>query len=216
VFNAKGLTRGERNGLATGIQSSIAVSDVAGKAGSRAGYLRRMAEKKTMDELGRISPDDYHRAQKRPMIVVLDNIRSGLNVGSIFRSADAFRVQEVICCGITPCPPHREILKTSLGATESVPWRYVGQIADALSEIRSRNIRIWSVEQAHGSIPVTVFVPDGPIALVFGNEVSGVSQEALDVSDGVVEIIQDGSKHSLNVAVTAGIALHEVSRHFSL
>ncbi len=171
-------------------------------------YLCPVSSKRSMDELQRLSVEAFREAPKIPVIVVLDQIRSGLNVGSIFRSADAFCVEEIICCGITPCPPHREVLKTALGATESVKWSAQESTAECLRALRNAGRRTVALEQAHGSTPVTSFHPQVPLAIVLGNEVSGVSDEALAECDEVVEIVQGGTKHSLNVAVSAGIILH--------
>jgi 23S rRNA (guanosine2251-2'-O)-methyltransferase len=164
-----------------------------------------------MDELGRMDAGAFRAAPKMPVVVILDQVRSGLNVGSIFRSADAFRVEEIVCCGITPAPPHREVLKTALGATESVRWRYAPSAAEEVMAFRQKGYQTWAVEQAHGSVPLESVVLQYPVALVFGNEVSGVSDEALSACGQCIELTQHGTKHSLNVAVTAGIVLHHLA-----
>jgi tRNA G18 (ribose-2'-O)-methylase SpoU len=158
-------------------------------------------------ELGRVDADSYRLAQKIPVILVLDNIRSGLNVGSAFRTADAFRIEEIVLCGITATPPHREIQKTALGATESVRWRASESVTDALAELKSREFFILGIEQTDRSVPLQDLHvdPNQRYALVFGNEVRGISEEALPFLDGAVEIPQAGTKHSLNVSVCIGI-----------
>lgn len=166
-------------------------------------------KKLSMDELNRLSTEEFRRSKKMPVCVVLDNIRSLNNIGSVFRTSDAFRVECIHLCGITACPPHREIQKTALGATESVAWKYHEYTEDALSELREEGYRILAVEQAEGSIPLD----DLPLekltktAVIFGNEVHGVQQKIVDLSDQCLEIPQMGTKHSLNVSVSAGIVL---------
>lgn len=162
-----------------------------------------------MDELNRPSVDEFKDLPKIPVIIILENIRSGLNVGSIFRSADAFRVERIVCTGYTPCPPHREVLKTALGATESVLWEQ-SDISSILDSLHDDRTPVWAVEQTHNSIPLHEFEfpADGKLALVLGNEVSGVSEDTLTRCRGAIEITQLGTKHSLNVAVSAGIVLH--------
>jgi 23S rRNA (guanosine2251-2'-O)-methyltransferase len=167
-----------------------------------------------MDELNRKSVQEFRISRKIPVIVVLDNIRSMHNVGSVFRSADAFLIEGVFLCGYTPRPPHRDIQKTALGATETVEWNHFLTVAEARDRLRSQHYSIYAVEQAEGSIPLHQFAPDPPhrIALVFGNEVSGVSEAWLEGCDGCIEIPQQGTKHSLNISVAAGIVLWELSR----
>ena len=162
-------------------------------------------------ELGRISADEFKQAAKTPLILVLDDIRSLNNIGSIFRTADAFRVKKILLCGITATPPNKEIHKTALGATESVDWEYFKQIADALESLRDQDVRIFAIEQVEGSrmLDTVSPEPDRTYALVFGNEVFGVSGEALKFCEGSIEIPQTGTKHSLNVAVSAGIVTWE-------
>ena len=163
--------------------------------------------KLSMEELNRLSKDQYKEAAKLPVVVVLDNIRSLSNVGSVFRSADAFRIGELFLCGITACPPHREIHKTALGADETVPWRYFTTTAEACEELRSMGYRIFAVEQVEGSVMLQDFMAEPNMAFILGNEVDGVSDEALPYCDGAVEIPQQGTKHSLNVSVCSGIIM---------
>ncbi len=162
-----------------------------------------------MDELNRVSVEKFKELQKLPLVCILDNIRSQHNIGSIFRTADAFRVQELVLCGITATPPNREIHKTALGATESMQWQYVEHAADAVKKLKSEGYRIIAIEQAENSIALEQFLPQAgeKIALVFGNEVLGVSDEVMNLLDGCIEIPQFGTKHSLNVSITAGIVL---------
>lgn len=164
-----------------------------------------------MEELNRLSEEAFRAAPKTEITILLDNVRSGLNVGSIFRSADAFRISEVICCGITPVPPHREILKTALGATQTVVWNYAAEAASAIRDLRDNGNHIVALEQVHGSTPLHLIKPVYPLVLVIGNEVQGVSEELLPLCHECVEIVQYGSKHSLNAAVAAGIALHHLT-----
>jgi len=165
-------------------------------------------------ELGRKSIDQFRESEKSQFVIVLDNVRSHNNVGSVFRTADAFLTRRIYLCGITATPPHRDIQKTALGATESVEWSYFKTTADAVKELKREGYRIIAVEQAEGSVELQDFVPekDGKYALVFGHEVNGVSQEVVDMSDMCVEIPQFGTKHSFNIAVSAGIVLWEVNR----
>ncbi|MBV9988183.1 MAG: RNA methyltransferase [Chitinophagaceae bacterium] len=165
-----------------------------------------------MDELGRLSVDDFKQAGKNPVMVVLDNIRSMHNVGSVFRTADAFRAEGICLCGYTPQPPHRDIHKTALGATESVDWLYFSSTLEAVAALKVKGYRLFAVEQAEGSISLEKFEPpDGNIAVVFGNEVGGVDAEVLKHCDGCIEIPQLGTKHSLNISVAAGIVLWKLS-----
>jgi len=165
-----------------------------------------------MLELRRLSVGDFKQAEKWPLVVVLDNIRSHHNIGSVFRTADAFRVRSLYLCGITATPPHREIHKTALGATESVDWSYRSSALEAVSELRAEGYRILAVEQAEGAMALPEFRP-GPgekLALVFGHEVNGVSDEVLGATDGCLEIPQFGTKHSINVSVAVGIVIWDV------
>lgn len=167
--------------------------------------------KLSMEELGRISQEEFRAAEKYPISVVLDNIRSMHNVGSIFRSADAFFIEKLFLCGYTPVPPHRDIHKTALGATETVDWEYVASASEAVKRLKEKGYLVYGVEQATGSFhPEDInIINNRGIAVVFGNEVEGVQQEILDLCDGIIEIPQRGSKHSLNVSVAAGIVLWE-------
>ncbi|WP_118975635.1 RNA methyltransferase [Taibaiella koreensis] len=167
-----------------------------------------------MTELNRAQPGDPAAASRFPVQVVLDDVRSMHNVGSTFRSGDAFHVQGITLCGYTPRPPHRDIHKTALGATETVPWIYEEQITTALERLKADGYRIWAVEQLHNSTSLQdiAFATDEKVALVFGNEVSGVSEAALSLCDGGIEIPQWGAKHSLNISVTVGIVLWEIAR----
>jgi 23S rRNA (guanosine2251-2'-O)-methyltransferase len=161
------------------------------------------------DELERKTIRAFKKAGKIPLIIVLDNVRSLNNIGSVFRTADAFLVEEIYLCGFTATPPHRDIHKTALGATESVDWKHFGSTVTAINELKDNKFHIISLEQARGSISLTGFYPDRHkrYALVFGNEVRGVDQEVINMSDTCVEIPQFGTKHSFNIAVSAGIVL---------
>jgi len=171
-----------------------------------------MGRKLINDELNRLSIDDYKRASKVPVIVVLDNIRSLSNIGSVFRTADAFRIEAVYLCGITAQPPHREIHKTALSATESVDWVYFETTEEAVRNLMEKNFQIVSVEQVDDSMMLNNFSVDieSSYALVFGNEVKGVGDNIIALSDGCVEIPQWGTKHSLNVSVSVGIVLWDI------
>jgi tRNA G18 (ribose-2'-O)-methylase SpoU len=178
------------------------------------GRLPLHMRKLGMDELERKSVNEFRESEKNPVVVVLDNIRSMHNVGSVFRTADAFLVQGVFLCGYTPRPPHRDIHKTALGATETVEWKYYGSAAEAIQWLKAEGYRIFAVEQVENSIPLQEFAAgySGRLAIVFGNEVSGIGQEALELCDGSVEIPQWGMKHSLNISIAAGIVLWELVR----
>lgn len=163
--------------------------------------------------LNRKSLEEFKQAQKHPIVLVLDNVRSLNNVGSAFRTGDAFLVEHLYLCGSTGTPPNKEIEKTALGATESVNWRHFKSTEDAIQELKTRGYKIYAVEQASDSIPLNTFRYDGEkTALVFGNEVYGVEQNSIDACDGVIEIPQEGTKHSLNISVTVGIVLWEMLR----
>ena len=166
--------------------------------------------KLSMDELNRISKEDFERAEKLPIIIILDNIRSLSNVGAFFRSADAFRIGELVLCGITACPPHREIHKTALGADETVRWRYYESTEAACQALKSEGYRIFAVEQVEGSVPLQDFKFEPQTAYILGNEVEGVSEEALPYCEGAIELPQAGTKHSINVSVCAGIVMWRV------
>ncbi len=163
-----------------------------------------------MDQLNRVSVDIFSELAKLPVIVVLDNIRSQHNIGSIFRTSDAFRIRELYLCGITATPPNREINKSALGATESVAWQYFEKTTDAIMQLKSLGFTVIALEQAEGSIELEEYAvaPEGKYALVFGNEVTGVSDEVMDELNACVEIPQFGTKHSFNVSVTAAIVLY--------
>ena len=166
--------------------------------------------KLSMDELNRISKEDFERAEKLPIIIILDNIRSLSNVGAFFRSADAFRIGELVLCGITACPPHREIHKTALGADETVRWRYYESTEAACQALKSEGYRIFAVEQVGDSVPLQDFKFEPNTAYILGNEVEGVSEEALPYCEGAIELPQAGTKHSINVSVCAGIVMWRV------
>lgn len=163
-----------------------------------------------MDELNRLSIQEFNEMEKLPVICVLDNIRSQHNIGSIFRTADAFRVQELYLCGITATPPSREINKSALGATESVAWQYFPETTLAVEHLQQNGFKIIGVEQAKGSVHLENYSPaiSEKTALIFGNEVSGVSDQVLDIVDACIEIPQFGTKHSFNVSVTAAIVMY--------
>ncbi|WEK35203.1 MAG: RNA methyltransferase [Candidatus Pseudobacter hemicellulosilyticus] len=170
--------------------------------------------KLSMAELNRKSVAEFKGSDKFPVVVVLDNIRSMHNVGSVFRTADAFLLQGIYLCGYTPQPPHRDIHKTALGATETVSWRYFPDTITALQALREEGYAIWAVEQVQDSLLLNRFTSpaDKPLAVVFGNEVTGVDAEVLKLCDGSIEIPQLGMKHSLNISVAAGIVLWELVR----
>jgi len=166
-------------------------------------------------ELERKSLEQFRRSEKSPFIIVLDNVRSQSNVGSVFRTADAFLTEAIYLCGITATPPHREIAKTALGATESVSWKYFPQTIEAIAELRARGYRLVGIEQAAGSTELQnmKISKEEKYALIFGHEVNGVSQEVLDQCDMCVEIPQFGTKHSFNISVSAGIVLWELNKN---
>jgi len=165
-------------------------------------------------ELNRLNIEAFKKAQKTPLIIVLDNIRSLNNIGSVFRTADAFLIKKIYLCGITAQPPHKDIHKTALGATDSVEWVYKKSTQKAIDELKKDQTVIVSIEQVEGAIPLQDFKPEKSktYALVFGNEVKGVQQEVVDQSDFCVEIPQYGTKHSLNISVSAGICIWEFFR----
>lgn len=169
-------------------------------------------KKLSTEELNRIGTEEYKLAEKKPVIIVLDNIRSLNNIGSIFRTADAFRIEGMYLCGITACPPHREIHKTALGATESVDWKYFENVEEAISELKNNSYKILVAEQTDASTKLQDFIPekDQKYALVFGNEINGVSPNVIDFADLCIEIPQYGTKHSFNVTVSAGIILWDI------
>ncbi|NMC40440.1 MAG: RNA methyltransferase [Bacteroidales bacterium] len=173
--------------------------------------------KKLNSELGRMSIEDFRRSGKNPVAVVLDNVRSHNNTGSVFRTCDAFLVEKLFLCGITPVPPHRDIQKTALGATESVAWEYFKTAAEAIRCLKDKGYLAVAVEQVEGAMELQdLRVRKGEkYAFIFGHEINGVSQEAVDLSDICVEIPQFGTKHSFNIAVSAGIVLWEFTRKIS-
>jgi len=162
-----------------------------------------------LDELNRASVAEFKEQQKLPVVVVLDNVRSMHNIGSIFRTSDGFAVEQIYLCGISAQPPHREIEKTALGATQSVDWRYFETVSQGVEELKNNGYTIIAIEQAENSTMLNEFTPTNnqKYALVFGNEVNGVSSEVMAVADGCIEIPQFGTKHSFNVVVSAGIVL---------
>ena len=172
--------------------------------------------KLNMDELNRISKEDFETAEKLPIIIVLDNIRSLSNVGAFFRTADAFRIKELLLCGITACPPHREIHKTALGADETVRWRYFETTEAACKALKAEGYRIFAVEQVEGSLPLQDFEFEPNTAYLLGNEVEGVSDKALPYCEGAIELPQEGTKHSINVSVCAGIVMWKAFEHLFL
>lgn len=163
-------------------------------------------------ELNRLSAEEFKNVEKLPLVVVLDNIRSLHNIGSVFRTSDAFRVSNIYLCGITATPPHAEIHKTALGAEDTVDWKYFNDTLDAVKELRDNGFDIFSVEQVEGSVMLENFVPEKgrKYAVILGNEVKGVRQDVVDASDGCIEIPQYGTKHSLNVSVTSGIVIWDL------
>ena len=171
-----------------------------------------MALKKSMVELHRVDVEEYKAKEKLQVTLVLDNVRSEMNVGSVFRTADAFLIQRVCLCGITPQPPKAEIHKTALGAEESVSWQYFPTTLAAISQLKDEGYLICSIEQVHDSVSLEQFVVNNHqrVAIVLGNEVKGVSQEVVDVSDTCVEIPQEGTKHSLNISCCAAIVMWHI------
>ena len=170
--------------------------------------------KLTVEELNRMDIEEFHQSEKLPLVIVLDNIRSLHNVGSVFRTADAFRLQGVWLCGITACPPAAEIHKTALGAEDSVSWEYFEDTLDAVECLQREGYEVLAVEQVEGSLKLNTFRidPAKRYALILGNEVKGVRQDVVDAADAALEIPQYGTKHSMNVSVTAGIVMWEFER----
>ena len=168
-----------------------------------------MSRKKSMLELHRVGVEEYKQVEKLPVTVVLDNVRSEMNVGSVFRTADAFLIERIILCGITPQPPKPEIHKTALGAEESVSWQYYPTTLAAVEKLKKDGYIICSIEQVHHSVSLEQFVVDSgqQVAIVFGNEVKGVGQDIVDISDHCLEIPQYGTKHSLNISCCAAIVM---------
>jgi tRNA G18 (ribose-2'-O)-methylase SpoU len=165
-----------------------------------------MMRKLANSELERKTIEEYKNHQKTPLVIILDNVRSQFNIGSVFRTADAFLIEKIYLCGITATPPHREIQKSALGATESVEWEYFKNTLEAVRQLKEKEYLVYSLEQSEGSQQLHLFEPERQkTALVFGNEVKGVQQEVVNISDGCIEIPQFGTKHSFNIAVSAGI-----------
>ena len=171
-----------------------------------------MSKKKSMLELHRVGVEEYKQVKKLPVTVVLDNVRSEMNVGSVFRTADAFLIERLMLCGITPQPPKSEIHKTALGAEESVAWQYYPNTLTAIEQLKHEDYTIYSIEQVHDSVSLEKFSVNAgqKIAIVFGNEVKGVSQQVVDVSDACIEVPQHGTKHSLNISCCAAIVMWHV------
>ncbi len=163
-------------------------------------------------ELNRLSVDNFKTSKKTPLIVVLDNVRSLNNIGSVFRTCDAFLIQKIYLCGITAIPPHKDINKTALGSTETVDWEYVENTLDLIESLKSKKIKILSIEQAENATLLNEFFPESDTcyAIVFGNEVKGVSQNVVNASDVVIEIPQYGTKHSLNISVSTGVVIWDL------
>ena len=166
------------------------------------------------NELNRLSIEEFKSSQKTPIIVILDNIRSLNNIGSVFRTSDAFLIEKIYLCGITATPPNKDIHKTALGATDSIEWEYIKNTIDVVNELKNSNYKILSIEQAENAIMLQDFsiAKDEKYAIIFGNEVKGVQQEIVDLSDACIEIPQYGTKHSLNISVSAGVVLWELFR----
>ena len=171
-----------------------------------------MNRKLKNSELDRLNVPEFKEAKKSPIIIVLDNIRSLNNIGSVFRTSDAFLIEKIYLCGITAQPPHNDIRKTALGSTETVDWEYAESTLAVIEKLKAEDTKVCSIEQAEHSTMLNDFIPqpNTKYALVFGNEVKGVSQEAVNASDMVIEIPQYGTKHSLNVSVSAGIAIYSL------
>lgn len=174
--------------------------------------------KLSITELNRIDKEEFKKVEKLPLIVVLDNVRSLHNVGSVFRSSDAFRVESIYLCGITAVPPQPEIHKTALGAEETVEWKYFEHTQDAVHELKNDGVEVLAIEQVEGSIMLQDFIPESnkKYAIIFGNEVKGVQQEVVNMCDNCIEIPQFGTKHSLNVSVTAGILIWDFASKMKL
>ena len=163
-----------------------------------------------INELKRLTLDEFKKADKTPVVVVLDNVRSSNNIGSVFRTCDALLIEKIFLCGISSTPPDKEIHKTALDAEKSVVWEYLKETGEAVQKLKSAGYKIYAVEQVENSISLTDFRPEGKTALIFGNEVKGVNQNIINKCDGAVEIPQFGTKHSFNIAVSAGIVLWDI------
>ncbi|MFK7971694.1 MAG: RNA methyltransferase [Bacteroidia bacterium] len=166
-----------------------------------------------IEELGRISVEDFKAQEKQPLVIIMDNVRSMHNVGAVLRTSDAFNVSKVYLCGITPRPPHREIRKTAIGAEDSVDWMHEEDSVKLCRKLQKEGFHIYVLEQAEGSTPLPDFErpKDQPAALVIGHEIEGVNQKILDIADVALEIPQFGTKHSLNVSVAAGVAMYQLT-----
>ena len=177
-----------------------------------------MGRKLKNSELDRLSNEEFSTVTKSPIIVILDNVRSLNNIGSVFRTSDAFLVKKICLCGITATPPHRDIHKTALGAEETVAWEYYKNTEDCVAELKEEGYHIHSIEQVEKSVMLQDFTPESneKYALVFGNEVKGVQQKIVDASDGCIEIPQFGTKHSFNISVTAGMVIWEIFKKMKL
>ena len=175
-----------------------------------------MARKLNTEEIVRLTPEEFKETPKIPLVVILDNVRSLHNVGSVFRTSDAYCVEKVILCGITATPPNTEIHKSALGAEFSVDWAYYKETTEAVNELKQAGYTILAIEQAHDSINMDTFKAEkgNKYAIILGNEVKGVQQSVIDLSDGCLELPQFGTKHSLNVSVTAGIVIWEFAKLF--
>ncbi len=171
-----------------------------------------MGHKLSMEELHRVTVEQYKAAEKLPLVVVLDNVRSQNNIGSVFRTSDAFRIQRICLCGICSTPPHRDIHKTALGAEQSVEWRYYAETADCVRDLKAQGYKVYAVEQVDDSLMLDALgeTLGEQVAVVFGNEVEGVQEGLLPLCDGSIEIPQQGTKHSLNVSCAAAIVLWEL------
>ncbi|MEO4006971.1 RNA methyltransferase [Flavobacterium sp. CAU 1735] len=172
--------------------------------------MRKLAN----SELERKNISEFKEADKTPIIIVLDDIRSLHNIGSVFRTADAFLIEKIYLCGITATPPNKEIHKTALGATDTVAWEYAKDVLEVIENLKKEKVSVFAIEQVEHSVFLQDFIPeaDAKYALVFGNEVKGVAQQAIDAADGTIEIPQLGTKHSLNISVSAGIVVWDLFR----
>ena len=194
------------------ISARRAVSPIFAYFATKSYTMRKLRN----EELNRLSKAEFEKAEKTPIIIILDNIRSLSNVGAFFRTADAFRIEALYLCGITACPPHREIHKTALGADETVKWRYFETTEAACQALKADGYRIFAVEQVEGSVPLQDFKFEPHTSYILGNEVDGVGEEVLPYCEGAIELPQEGTKHSINVSVCAGIVMWEVFKQLNL